>query len=101
MNEEPFGPLAIINRFDDYEEAVNEANRLDYGLAAYAYTRSTKTMAQLGDAVESGMVSINHIGLGLPEIPFGGIKDSGFGSEGGAEALEAFFNTKLVTQFEE
>ncbi len=101
MNEEPFGPLAIINRFGDYEEAVAEANRLDYGLAAYAYTRSAKTTAKLGEAVESGMVSINHSGLGLPEIPFGGIKDSGFGSEGGAEALEPFFNTKLVTQLEE
>ena len=100
MNEEPFGPLAIINRFEDYEEAVAEANRLDYGLAAYAYTKSARTMAKLGDAVESGMMSINHLGLALPEIPFGGIKDSGFGSEGGAEALEAFFNTKLVTQFE-
>ncbi|WP_210254871.1 NAD-dependent succinate-semialdehyde dehydrogenase [Methylocapsa sp. S129] len=101
MNEEPFGPLAIINRFDDYEEAVTEANRLDYGLAAYAYTKSARTMNKLGGAIESGMVSINHLGLGLPEIPFGGIKDSGFGSEGGAEALEAFFNTKLVTQFED
>ncbi|MGO9758432.1 MAG: NAD-dependent succinate-semialdehyde dehydrogenase [Roseiarcus sp.] len=100
MNEEPFGPLAIINRFEDYEEAVAEANRLDYGLAAYAYTKSARTMARLCDAVESGMMSINHLGLALPEIPFGGIKDSGFGSEGGAEALEAFFNTKLVTQFE-
>jgi len=100
MNEEPFGPLAIINRFDDYEEAVAEANRLDYGLAAYAFTRSAKTSARLGEAVESGMVSINHLGLGLPEIPFGGIKDSGFGSEGGAEALEAFFNNKLVTLLE-
>jgi succinate-semialdehyde dehydrogenase/glutarate-semialdehyde dehydrogenase len=100
MNEEPFGPVAIINRFSDYDEAVTEANRLDYGLAAYAYTKSAKTTARLGEAIESGMVSINHIGLGLPEIPFGGIKDSGFGSEGGAEALEAFFNTKLVTQLE-
>jgi succinate-semialdehyde dehydrogenase / glutarate-semialdehyde dehydrogenase len=100
MNEEPFGPIAIINRFSDHDEAVTEANRLDYGLAAYAYTKSAKTMARLGEAIESGMVSINHIGLGLPEIPFGGVKDSGFGSEGGAEALEAFFNTKLVTQLE-
>jgi succinate-semialdehyde dehydrogenase / glutarate-semialdehyde dehydrogenase len=100
MNEEPFGPLAIINRFEDCEDAISEANRLDYGLAAYAYTRSAKTMAHLGEAVESGMVSINHLGLALPEIPFGGIKDSGFGSEGGAEALEAFFNSKLVTQLE-
>jgi succinate-semialdehyde dehydrogenase/glutarate-semialdehyde dehydrogenase len=100
MNEEPFGPLAILNRFDGYEDGVAEANRLDYGLAAYAYTRSAKTMARLGESIESGMVSINHLGLALPEIPFGGIKDSGFGSEGGAEALEAFFNGKLVTQLE-
>jgi succinate-semialdehyde dehydrogenase / glutarate-semialdehyde dehydrogenase len=97
MNEEPFGPVAIINPFDDYDEAVVEANRLDYGLAAYAYTKSAHTSAKLGESVESGMVTINHLGLGLPEIPFGGIKDSGYGSEGGAEALEAFFNTKLVT----
>jgi succinate-semialdehyde dehydrogenase / glutarate-semialdehyde dehydrogenase len=100
MNEEPFGPLAIINRFGGYEEAVEEANRLDYGLAAYAYTKSAKTTAQLGEAIESGMVTINHLGIGFPEIPFGGIKDSGFGSEGGAEALEAFFNSKLVTLLE-
>jgi succinate-semialdehyde dehydrogenase / glutarate-semialdehyde dehydrogenase len=97
MNEEPFGPLAIINPFDDYEEAVAEANRLDYGLAAYAYTKSAQTSAKLGVSVESGMISINHMGLALPEVPFGGIKDSGFGSEGGAEALEAFFNTRFVT----
>jgi succinate-semialdehyde dehydrogenase / glutarate-semialdehyde dehydrogenase len=97
MNEEPFGPLAIINPFDDYEEAVAEANRLDYGLAAYAYTKSAQTSARLGESVESGMISINHMGLALPEVPFGGIKDSGFGSEGGAEALEAFFNTRFVT----
>ena len=100
MNEEPFGPIAIINRFGDHDEAIEEANRLDYGLAAYAYTRSAKTTARLGEAVESGMVTINHLGLSLPEIPFGGIKDSGFGTEGGAEALEAYFNSKLVTQFE-
>jgi succinate-semialdehyde dehydrogenase/glutarate-semialdehyde dehydrogenase len=100
MNEEPFGPVAILNRFGDYEDAVAEANRLEYGLAAYAYTKSAKTMARLGEAVESGMVTINHLGLALPELPFGGIKDSGFGSEGGAEALEAFFNSKLVTQLE-
>ena len=98
MNEEPFGPLAIINPFDDYEEAVAEANRLDYGLAAYAYTKSGDVSAKLGEAVESGMITINHMGLALPEVPFGGIKDSGFGSEGGAEALEAFFNTRFVTQ---
>jgi succinate-semialdehyde dehydrogenase/glutarate-semialdehyde dehydrogenase len=98
MNEEPFGPLAIINSFDTFDEVVEEANRLPYGLAAYAYTRSTKTAEAIGRAVESGMVSINHHGLALPEVRFGGVKDSGFGSEGGADALDAYLNTKLITQ---
>ena len=71
---------------------------LPYGLAAYAYTKSAKTMADVGRDVESGMVSINHHGLALPELPFGGVKDSGYGSEGGAEALEAYLNPKLITQ---
>ena len=98
MNEEPFGPVAIINPFNDYDEAIEEANRLDYGLAAYAYAGSAKTVAKVGAQIESGMVAINHQALGLPELPFGGIKDSGFGSEGGAEALESYLNTKVVTQ---
>ena len=98
MNEEPFGPVAPITRFKDYGEVVAEANRLPYGLAAYAYTQSTKTMAAIGADLESGMVSINHHGLALPELPFGGIKDSGYGSEGGLEAVEGYLNTKLVTQ---
>ncbi|MDE2361254.1 MAG: NAD-dependent succinate-semialdehyde dehydrogenase [Hyphomicrobiales bacterium] len=97
MNEEPFGPLAPISRFSTYEEVVKEANRLPYGLAAYAYTRSGKTEAALGQDIESGMVSINHHGLALPEVPFGGIKDSGYGSEGGLEAIEGYLNTKFVT----
>jgi len=98
MTEEPFGPVALVNRFSDYDEVVAEANRLPYGLAAYAYTTSAKTMAGLGRDIESGMVSINHHGIALPELPFGGIKDSGYGSEGGIEAVEAYLNTKLVTQ---
>jgi succinate-semialdehyde dehydrogenase/glutarate-semialdehyde dehydrogenase len=98
MNEEPFGPVAIVNSFTSFEEATEEANRLPYGLAAYAYTRSTRTAAAIGHAIESGMVSINHHGLALPEVRFGGVKDSGFGSEGGADALEAYVNTKLITQ---
>jgi succinate-semialdehyde dehydrogenase / glutarate-semialdehyde dehydrogenase len=98
MNEEPFGPIAPITRFKDYGEVVAEANRLPYGLAAYAYTQSTKTMAAIGADLESGMVSINHHNLALPELPFGGIKDSGYGSEGGLEAIEGYLNTKLVTQ---
>jgi succinate-semialdehyde dehydrogenase/glutarate-semialdehyde dehydrogenase len=98
MNEEPFGPLAPITPFKEFDAVVAEANRLPYGLAAYAYTRSAKTAAAIGAAIESGMVSINHHGLALPEVPFGGIKDSGYGSEGGSEAIEGYLNTKFVTQ---
>jgi succinate-semialdehyde dehydrogenase/glutarate-semialdehyde dehydrogenase len=98
MNEEPFGPVAPIARFSDFDAAVSEANRLPFGLAAYAYTKSAKTAAAIASAFESGMVSINHHGLALPEVPFGGVKDSGYGSEGGAEAIEAYLNTKFVTQ---
>jgi succinate-semialdehyde dehydrogenase / glutarate-semialdehyde dehydrogenase len=97
MNEEPFGPLAPITPFKDYDAALSEANRLPYGLAAYAYTRSAKIAAALGNAIESGMVSINHHGLALPEVPFGGVKDSGYGSEGGSEAIEAYLNSKFIT----
>jgi len=98
MNEEPFGPLAIIAPFSSFDEVITEANRLPYGLAAYAYTSSAKTANAVAAAVESGMMSINHHGLALPEVPFGGIKDSGYGSEGGSEAIEAYLNTKFVTQ---
>ncbi|MET7246555.1 NAD-dependent succinate-semialdehyde dehydrogenase [Methylobacterium sp. EM32] len=98
MNEEPFGPIAAIQRFSDDEEAFTEANRLPYGLAAYAYTRSAETATKLATRVESGMMSINHHGIALPETPFGGVKDSGYGSEGGSEAIEAYLNTKFVTQ---
>jgi len=98
MNEEPFGPLAIISPFGSFEEVVGEANRLPYGLAAYAYTRSAKTANAIAAAVESGMMAINHHGLALPEVPFGGVKDSGYGSEGGSEAIENYLNTKFVTQ---
>ncbi|NLP60453.1 NAD-dependent succinate-semialdehyde dehydrogenase [Paraburkholderia sacchari] len=98
MNEEPFGPLAPVSRFSRYEDAVTEANRLPYGLAAYAYTRSSATSAALSEDIETGMLSINHHGLALPEVPFGGVKDSGYGSEGGTEAMEAYLVTKFVTE---
>jgi succinate-semialdehyde dehydrogenase/glutarate-semialdehyde dehydrogenase len=98
MNEEPFGPVAPITPFSDFDAVVEEANRLDYGLAAYAYTKSTKTAEAIGAAFESGMVSINHHGIGLIETPFGGVKDSGYGSEGGSEAIEAYLTTKFITQ---
>ncbi|WP_054313323.1 NAD-dependent succinate-semialdehyde dehydrogenase [Mesorhizobium sp. 1M-11] len=98
MNEEPFGPIALVRPFRTFDDAVAEANRLPYGLAAYAYTQSGKIAAALGAALESGMVSINHLGLSLPETPFGGVKDSGVGSEGGTEGIDAYLSTKFISQ---
>lgn len=98
MNEEPFGPLAIINPFRSFEDAVREANRLPYGLGAYAWTRSARTANAIASAVESGMISINHVGPAIPEVPIGGVKDSGYGSEGGSEAVEQYLHTKFVSQ---
>ena len=100
MNEEPFGPVAIVNRFAALDEAIAEANRLPFALAAFAFTRSTATSTRLSAEVEAGMLSINHLGLALPEIPFGGMKESGYGTEGGSEALEAYLETRLVTRRE-
>jgi len=97
MNEEPFGPIALINPFDDIESAIAEANRLPFGLAAYAFTGSAATAKIVAEKVESGMVSINHFGLGFPETPFGGMKESGYGFEGGVEAIEAYLQTRFVT----
>lgn len=97
-NEEPFGPVATLTRFDDFDEAMREANRLPYGLAAFAYTRSVRTATRAASAIESGMVTINHHGLALPEVPFGGIKDSGYGSESGPGAIDAYMISKFVTQ---
>jgi succinate-semialdehyde dehydrogenase/glutarate-semialdehyde dehydrogenase len=98
LHEEPFGPLALFMPFGTFEEAIAEANRLPYGLAAYAYTRSAATATALGAEIESGMIGINHHGLALTETPFGGVKDSGYGSEGGAEGLEPYLVTKFVSQ---
>ncbi|WP_137176397.1 NAD-dependent succinate-semialdehyde dehydrogenase [Roseomonas sp. AR75] len=98
MNEEPFGPVAMIAPFKEFDEVVEEANRLPFGLAAYAFTRSAKTANAVAAKVETGMMTINHLGLALPEVPFGGVKDSGYGSEGGSEAIEAYLNTKFVSQ---
>jgi succinate-semialdehyde dehydrogenase/glutarate-semialdehyde dehydrogenase len=98
MNEEPFGPVALMTRFSTLEEVLPEVNRLPFGLAGYAFTQSSGRMAALSDSVEVGMLTINHLGLALPEVPFGGVKESGYGSEGGIEAIEAYLNTKYVTQ---
>jgi succinate-semialdehyde dehydrogenase/glutarate-semialdehyde dehydrogenase len=98
MHEEPFGPIALVNRFGSLDEAIAEANRLPYGLAAYAFTRSQRTASRLAAEVQAGMISINDYGLAYAEVPFNGIKDSGYGSEGGIEAMESFLHTKFVSQ---
>ena len=97
FNDEPFGPVAAIRAFNTLDEAIAEANRLPYGLAAYAFTRSLKNAHLLSQRVEAGMLWINQPALPLPEMPFGGVKDSGYGSEGGPEALEAYLNSRAVS----
>ena len=96
FNDEPFGPVAGIRGFDHLEEAIAEANRLSYGLAGYAFTRSLANADLLARRVEVGMLWINTPAAGTAEMPFGGIKDSGYGTEGGPEALEAYLNTRAV-----
>jgi succinate-semialdehyde dehydrogenase/glutarate-semialdehyde dehydrogenase len=88
MTQEPFGPIAPIVTFKTFDEVVERANALEYGLAAYAFTSSNATAAAIGDAMQSGMVGVNSIAISTPETPFGGVKESGHGSEGGTEGLE-------------
>lgn len=97
FNDEPFGPVAAIRAFNTLEDAIAEANRLPYGLAAYAFTRSLKNAHLLSQRIEAGMLWVNQPALPLPEMPFGGVKDSGYGSEGGPEALEAYLNSRAVS----
>lgn len=97
MNEEPFGPVAVMLPFKDTDEVLERANKLPYGLASYAFTHDTKLATKVADGLEAGMVSINHHGLALPETPFGGIKDSGFGHEQGIEGLQAYLSAKFVS----
>jgi succinate-semialdehyde dehydrogenase / glutarate-semialdehyde dehydrogenase len=96
FNDEPFGPVAGIRGFDDLNEAIAEANRLSFGLAAYAFTRSLANADLLARRVEAGMLWMNTPAAGSAELPFGGIKDSGYGTEGGPEALEAYLNVRAV-----
>lgn len=98
MHEEPFGPIAVVLPFDDLDEAIAEANRLPYGLAAYGFTESARNAIRLGNELEAGMIGINHTQMIVCELPFGGIKDSGQGSEGGAEGIESYLTTKFVSQ---
>jgi succinate-semialdehyde dehydrogenase/glutarate-semialdehyde dehydrogenase len=98
MNEEPFGPVALINPFSDFEAVMQQANRLPYGLAAFAFTRSSRTVNLVGEQIEAGMVGINSYAISVPESPFGGVKESGHGSEEGIEGLEACLVTKFVSE---
>jgi succinate-semialdehyde dehydrogenase / glutarate-semialdehyde dehydrogenase len=98
MTQEPFGPLAPIVTFKSFDEVVQRANSLEFGLAAYAFTTSSTTAAAIGDALESGMVGVNSVAISTPETPFGGVKESGHGSEGGIEGLGAYLVTKFISQ---
>lgn len=98
MREEPFGPIAPVVRFDDGEEVVVRANRVNPGLAAYAFTRDGARAGMMARRLEAGLVGINHAGISTPESPFGGVNGSGYGSEGGIEGLEAFLRVKFVSE---
>ncbi len=97
MTEEPFGPVAPIVPFADFDEVVRRANSLPYGLAGYAFTTSARRVADIGAALKSGMVGINTFAISQPETPFGGVLESGHGSEGGTEGLQAYLDTKLTS----
>lgn len=97
MTQEPFGPVAPIVSFDTVDEVIARANSLPFGLSSYVFTNSLQTATRVSNELEAGMVNINHFGSALPETPFGGIKDSGIGSEGGSETFVGYLVTKFVT----
>ncbi len=98
MHEEPFGPIAVLIPFDELEDGLAEANRLPYALSAYAFTTSARTAIAVGDGLEAGMIGINHFSMVNSELPFGGMKESGYGSEGGEEGIENYLVTKFISQ---
>lgn len=98
MATEPFGPVAVSRPFDTFEEVIEQANRLPYGLAAFAFTENGRRANLIGDTLEAGMVGINTFAISGADTPFGGVKDSGFGSEGGKEGLESYQVVKAVHQ---
>jgi succinate-semialdehyde dehydrogenase / glutarate-semialdehyde dehydrogenase len=97
MRDEPFGPLALVNPVRSLDEAIEKANSLPYGLAAYAFTRSAQNADRLATEVDVGNLSINHFVASVAETPFGGVKDSGYGREGGTEGLQCYTVTKNVS----
>lgn len=98
MRDEPFGPIAVVSRFSSIDDGLARANALQFGLASYVFTNSLERADRTATELQAGMVSINHFGLALAETPFGGIKDSGYGSEGGIETFDGYLNTKFVTR---
>ncbi len=98
MENEPFGPVALIRPFATFDEAVEQANRLPFGLAAYAFTENGRQANLVSDALDTGMVGLNTFAISVPDAPFGGVKESGFGSEGGPEGLDSYYVTKAVHQ---
>jgi len=97
MREEPFGPLALINPVGSLDEAIEKSNALPYGLAAYAFTRSAQNADRLAEGVEVGNLSINNLVASIAETPFGGVKESGYGREGGIEGLSHYTVVKNVS----
>ena len=98
MNTEPFGPVAVARSFANFDEAIEQANRLPFGLAAFAFTENGRRANMIGDALESGMVGINTFAISVADAPFGGVKQSGFGSEGGTEGLDSYTVVKAIHQ---
>jgi len=96
MQEEPFGPIAILNSVKNLDEAIAEANAVPYGLAGYGFTNRADYIDRMIDEVEVGNFSINTLEASLPETPFGGVKSSGYGREGGTEGLESYMTIKNV-----
>lgn len=97
MREEPFGPLSLITRVDGLDDAIALANSLPYGLAGYAFTGSARNARVLSDELEVGNLAINHFVSAVSETPFGGVKDSGYGREGGTEGLECYTHAKSIS----
>jgi succinate-semialdehyde dehydrogenase/glutarate-semialdehyde dehydrogenase len=98
MVDEPFGPIAAVTRFSDVDDVLARANSVPFGLASYVFTTSLRHAHKIASGLEVGMVNINHSGMALAELPFGGVKESGVGSEGGTETFDGFLSTKMITQ---
>lgn len=98
MHEEPFGPIAVMCQFDALEDGLAEANRLPYALSAYAFTRDARTVLDVGNGLEAGMIGINQYRMVATELPFGGMKESGHGSEGGREGIGHYLVNKFISQ---